>query len=59
MSFPPAKDGGYDVYFQTGTDEHGEKIEIKAKEAIEEEQLKFKNMSFGARLKFLITGNKQ
>ena len=22
---------GYDVYFQTGTDEHGEKIEIKAK----------------------------
>ena len=24
---------GYDVYLQTGTDEHGEKIEIKAKEA--------------------------
>ena len=24
---------GFDVYFQTGTDEHGEKIEIKAKEA--------------------------
>ena len=24
---------GYDVYFQTGTDEHGEKIEVKAKEA--------------------------
>ncbi len=24
---------GYDVLFQTGTDEHGEKIEIKAKEA--------------------------
>jgi len=24
---------GYDVYFQTGTDEHGEKIEIKALEA--------------------------
>ena len=24
---------GYDVYFQTGTDEHGEKIEIKAHEA--------------------------
>lgn len=23
---------GYDVYFQTGTDEHGEKIEIKAKD---------------------------
>ncbi len=23
---------GYDVYFQTGTDEHGEKIEIKARE---------------------------
>ena len=23
---------GYDVYFQTGTDEHGEKIELKAKE---------------------------
>ena len=24
---------GYDVYFQTGTDEHGEKIEKKAMEA--------------------------
>ena len=24
---------GYDVYFQTGTDEHGQKIEIKAQEA--------------------------
>ena len=24
---------GYDVFFQTGTDEHGEKIEKKAKEA--------------------------
>ena len=24
---------GYDVYFQTGTDEHGQKVEIKAKEA--------------------------
>ena len=24
---------GYDVYFQTGTDEHGEKIESKAMEA--------------------------
>ena len=24
---------GYDVFFQTGTDEHGEKIELKAKEA--------------------------
>ena len=23
---------GYDVYFQTGTDEHGEKIELKARE---------------------------
>ena len=23
---------GYDVYFQTGTDEHGEKVELKAKE---------------------------
>ena len=23
---------GFDVYFQTGTDEHGEKIEIKARE---------------------------
>ena len=23
---------GYDVYFQTGTDEHGQKIELKAKE---------------------------
>ena len=24
---------GYDVFFQTGTDEHGEKIELKAEEA--------------------------
>ena len=24
---------GFDVYFQTGTDEHGEKIEQKAKDA--------------------------
>ena len=24
---------GYDVFFQTGTDEHGEKIELKAKDA--------------------------
>ena len=24
---------GYDVYFQTGTDEHGQKIELKAAEA--------------------------
>ena len=24
---------GYDVYFQTGTDEHGQKIEDKAREA--------------------------
>ena len=24
---------GYDVYFQTGTDEHGQKIEEKAKNA--------------------------
>ena len=24
---------GYDVFFQTGTDEHGQKIEIKAEEA--------------------------
>ena len=24
---------GYDVYFQTGTDEHGQKIETMAKEA--------------------------
>ena len=24
---------GFDVYFQTGTDEHGEKIEMKAKDA--------------------------
>ena len=29
---------GYDVYFQTGTDEHGEKIELKAKEAGKEPQ---------------------
>ena len=24
---------GYDVYFQTGSDEHGEKIELKARDA--------------------------
>ena len=24
---------GYDVFFQTGTDEHGQKIELKAEEA--------------------------
>lgn len=30
---------GYDVYFQTGTDEHGEKIEIKAKENNKEPQV--------------------
>ncbi|MCH5166796.1 MAG: methionine--tRNA ligase [Erysipelotrichales bacterium] len=29
---------GYNVYFQTGTDEHGEKIEIKAREAAVEPQ---------------------
>jgi methionyl-tRNA synthetase len=29
---------GYDVYFQTGTDEHGEKIQIKAREAGKEPQ---------------------
>ena len=27
------KQQGYNVYFQTGTDEHGQKIEIKSKEA--------------------------
>ena len=27
------RDAGYDVYFQTGTDEHGQKIELKAAEA--------------------------
>ncbi|MDW5299515.1 MAG: methionine--tRNA ligase [Sedimentibacter sp.] len=27
------KQNGYDVYFQTGTDEHGQKIQIKAEEA--------------------------
>ncbi len=26
------REQGYDVYFQTGTDEHGEKIELKAKD---------------------------
>ena len=25
---------GYDVFFQTGTDEHGQKIELKAEEAV-------------------------
>ena len=29
---------GYDVYLQTGTDEHGEKIELKAKDAGQEPQ---------------------
>ena len=27
------REEGYDVYFQTGTDEHGQKIEGKAKDA--------------------------
>ena len=27
------RDRGYDVFFQTGTDEHGQKIELKAQEA--------------------------
>lgn len=27
------REEGYDVYFQTGTDEHGQKIELKAQEA--------------------------
>ena len=27
------REQGYDVYFQTGTDEHGQKIELKAKDA--------------------------
>ena len=27
------REQGYDVWFQTGTDEHGQKIEMKAKEA--------------------------
>ncbi|MCI8453473.1 MAG: methionine--tRNA ligase [Lachnospiraceae bacterium] len=27
------REQGYDVFFQTGTDEHGQKIELKAKEA--------------------------
>ena len=27
------KKQGYDVFFQTGTDEHGQKIELKAEEA--------------------------
>jgi methionyl-tRNA synthetase len=30
---------GYDVFFQTGTDEHGQKIEIKAAEADKEPQV--------------------
>jgi len=42
---------GYDVYFQTGTDEHGEKIELKAKdkgvnpqEFVDEVALEIKNI---------------
>ena len=27
------REQGYDVFFQTGTDEHGQKIELKAEEA--------------------------
>lgn len=27
------REQGYDVYFQTGTDEHGQKIELKAADA--------------------------
>ena len=33
------KEEGYDVYFQTGTDEHGQKIEGKAKESNLEPQV--------------------
>jgi len=36
---------GYDVYFQTGTDEHGEKIELKAKEAFLSSQEYVDNIS--------------
>ncbi len=36
---------GFDVYFQTGTDEHGEKIELKAKEANMEPQEFVDNIS--------------
>src|SRR5574344_2269439 len=36
---------GYDVYFQTGTDEHGEKIEGKAREAGIEPQKYVDNIS--------------
>ena len=27
------REQGYDVYFQTGTDEHGQKIELKAQDS--------------------------
>ena len=36
---------GYDVYFQTGTDEHGQKIEDKAREAGMEPQEFVDNIS--------------
>ena len=29
---------GYDVYFQTGTDEHGQKIELKAQAAAQRQR---------------------
>ena len=40
---------GYDVYFQTGTDEHGEKIELKAKEQGIEPQKYVDDMSLEVR----------
>ena len=39
---------GYDVYFQTGTDEHGEKIELKAKEQGDEETMELDEGFMGA-----------
>ena len=40
---------GYDVYFQTGTDEHGQKIEDKAREAGMEPQEFVDNISLEVR----------
>ncbi len=40
---------GYDVYFQTGTDEHGQKIELKAQEVNKEPQEFVDEMSLEVR----------
>ena len=46
---------GYDVYFQTGTDEHGEKIELKAKEAGVEPQKYVDDIVYSTKTAYEVT----